>query len=310
MVTALITGAAGFCSGHLVRRLRADRDLHIVGTDIAPTTPALNGLHAYIQADVRDAAAISRLVEEVRPDVVYHLAGLIRGPAASIFAVNVQGGVNVMEALREYAPNARMLAVGSAAEYGNARNLTMPITEGYPGDPTGAYAISKYAFTLSALDYARLGNLKTVVVRPFNLLGAGIPSTLVVGAILQRAKAALAKPGPAEVVIGNLDTERDFLAVEDAVEAYCRLLDGEFWGQVFNICSGQPHSIRFVIEELLSHADRSVTVRVDPALVRADDVPVVYGSFEKAKAAIGFTPTIPLKSALRAAWNDSMERDV
>lgn len=306
MLTALITGAGGFSSRHLVSRLQANRDLRIVGSDLAPKAPASSGLHTYIQADVRDGAAISHLVADVRPDLVYHLAGLTRGPAASIFAVNLQGGVNVMEALREHAPEARMLAVGSAAEYGNARNAAMPITEESPCYPTGAYAISKYAFTLAALDYARRGDLKIVVVRPFNLIGAGIPTTLVVGAILMRAKAALAMPGSAEVVIGNLNTERDFLAVEDAVEGYCRLLDGEFWGQVFNICSGEPRSIRSVIEGLLSFADRPVTLRVDPALVRPDDVPVVYGSFEKACAAIGFSPHTSVKSALRAAWDDSM----
>jgi GDP-4-dehydro-6-deoxy-D-mannose reductase len=113
--------------------------------------------------------------------------------------------------------------------------------------------------------------------------------------------------GDPVVRIGNLDTQRDFVAVEDAVEAYLRLIRCDCWGEVFNVCSGQPRSIRSLVEQLLGFSKRPVRLLVDPALVRPADVPVAYGSWEKAHRAAGFAPATRLEDALRSAWNHAME---
>ncbi len=90
--------------------------------------------------------------------------------------------------------------------------------------------------------------------------------------------------------------------IEDVVEAYVKLVASEHWGTVFNLCSGEPRTVREVIERLLSHAPRELRLEIDPALVRPDDVPVVYGSSRKAHDAFGFEPRIPLEQAIAAAW--------
>jgi GDP-4-dehydro-6-deoxy-D-mannose reductase len=185
----------------------------------------------------------------------------------------------------------------------------MPISEECRCNPSGAYALSKYALSLAGLDYARKQGLNVVIARPFNIIGPGIPSSLVVGAILQRVKQALQGSEEVKIDVGNLDTERDFIAVDDVVDAYVRLLSGDNRGEVFNICSGEPRKIRTVVEELLSHSPRPIRLQVSTALLRTNDVVRVYGDWEKANRAIGFKPRSSLSEALHAAWSYEMERD-
>ncbi len=296
----LITGALGFCARHLASRLAAEPGVRLVGLDVVQA-PAPGPLDELVVGDVADQRVISQLIQRLQPDRVFHLAGAIGIPAAEVYRVNLLGTVSLLDAIKVHAPAARVLVVGSAAEYGPVTLADNPVSEEQPCRPRGAYAVSKHGATLAALDFARVG-LRVVVARPFNIVGAGIPSSLVVGAVLGRVRQALASGSEPVVRIGNLDTVRDFIAVEDVVEAYVKLVASEHWGTVFNLCSGEPRTVREVIERLLSHAPRELRLEIDPALVRPDDVPVVYGSSRKAHDAFGFEPRIPLEQAIAAAW--------
>ena len=132
----------------------------------------------------------------------------------------------------------------------------MPLAEDHECRPVGPYGLSKHAMTLAALDHARADGTKVIVARPFNLVGAGMPTNLVAGAIAQRTRQALAR-GESTITVGNANTQRDFIAVEDAVEAYVKLLQSGAWGEVFNICSGQATSIESIIQTLLSFSPPS-----------------------------------------------------
>jgi len=305
MQVALITGAAGFCARHLVERLRRVAGMRIVGFDRQSTVPSGIPVDEYVGGDIRDARQVASVVQAARPDCVFHLAGLLTGSAEDVYGVNLSGGLRLLEAVHSRAPDAGVVIVGSAAEYGPVTDL--PVREDHSCRPESPYALSKYALTLAALDYALRGRLKVIVVRPFNVIGRGIPSSLLVGALLERAKRALETPGTCAVPVGNVDTTRDFLAVEDAVDAYVRLLDCERWGEVFNVCSGQPRSVRSVAERLLSFSDRPLHLEADPFLKRPLDVPAIYGSSEKIERVIGFHPSIDMDVALRAAWDHHME---
>jgi GDP-4-dehydro-6-deoxy-D-mannose reductase len=255
-----------------------------------------------------------RITATVRPDEVYHLAGLTSGEVGDLYRVNILGTVHLLEAVRTTVPQAAVLVVGSAAEYGPAPPTDMPLNEQQPCRPEGPYGISKYAATLTALCAVRQHGLRVVVVRPFNLVGVGISPNLVVGAVLKRVQEALRNSPQKDctelvIAVGNLDTARDFLPVGDAVDAYVRLLRAGCWGEVFNVCSGQPRTVRSVLEELLSFSPRPVRLQVEPGLVRPSDVPLVYGSYEKAAVKVGFRPTGSLREALRTTWDHAMQRE-
>ena len=302
MKTTLITGVKGFCGRHLARHLSNEGGHRLVGVDLDAESPRGLPLDEYLAVDVSQAEQMAAAIQHTRPDRIFHLAGLVRAAPADLYRVNLHAAVHLLEAVRRIVPESRVLLVGSAAEYGKVNSADLPIDEAQPCRPFGAYALSKYAMTLAALDYAQGHGMKVVVVRPFNIIGAGVPISLVVGAILQRIKRTLATDADPVVQIGNLETKRDFVAVEDVVRAYAQLLCAEAWGQVFNICSGQPRSIRSVVERLLSFSSRPVRLETDPSLQRPTDVPVVYGSWQKARRLIGFQPHTDLDVPLRAAW--------
>lgn len=306
MTRALVIGAHGFCGRHLIRRLAAER-VEVIAADIPREWPEAP-VAAYLSRDVGDAEAISRLIENSRPDWVFNLAALTGGSESSIYRANTLGPVNVLDSVRRYVPNARVLLVGSAAEYGLVGPDLLPITEETPCHPVGPYGISKHAMTRAALDIASRHSMKVVIARPFNIIGPGVPQSLVLGAILGRAQEALKRPGEPVVMIGNLDTERDFIDVDDAVDAYIAMIRGEFWGEVFNICSGKPVKIRDLVAEALSHAPKPIKLEVDPKLVRPSDCPVIYGSHEKASKAFGFRPRVSLPRSLKRAWEYSAGR--
>lgn len=302
MTTALVLGAAGFLAKHVARALRQTGDVTVIGADVAPEPPQEGLYDRCCAVDIGDADSVSRLIEDLRPDWVFNLVGVARGSDEDIYRANLLGTVHLLEAVRVHAPDARMVLIGSAAEYGIVDESALPITEERVCNPVGSYGISKYAATMAAMSYAHRHGLKVVIARPFNIVGPGIGPGLVVGAILRRAKEALATQSQPAIKVGNLDTKRDFVAAEDVAAGLLAMIRGEHFGEIFNICSGEPRPIKEVIELALSHAPRPIRLEVDPGLVRSGEVKAIYGSYEKANRAFGFRPTVSLEESLEEAW--------
>lgn len=313
-VRALVTGAAGFCGRHLIARLAAEGGFVTAGVDRSDAPPRNLRLDEYYGADVGDAERIADVIACFRPDMLFHLAGIGGGssPAArdsssvATYKTNFMGAVHVLDGVYRRARECRVLLAGSAAEYGPVSPDNLPVTEDCPCQPSGPYGSAKYAATLAGLDYARRFGLKVVVARPFNIVGPGIPPGMVLGALLIRAREALAAPGDPVVWMGDLDSERDFVAVDDVMAAYLELLRGNFWGEVFNICSGTPHSIRAVAEILLANSPRPIRIQVDPSLA-SGSVRRIYGSCEKAKRAFNYRPLTGLEQTLNQTWAYSLQ---
>lgn len=310
MPVALVTGAGGFCGRHLIRRLKREdplrESLHIVGAVRGIAEPGQLDVDQHVFMDMTDPEQVLQVVKRVKPDMVFHLAGLIDGTQEALYRTNLLGTVYLLEALRIHASGARILLVGSASEYGYIPEQDLPVTEDYPCNPRSPRAVSKYLATRVALDYAHRLGMKVVVARPFNIIGAGVPRTLLVGAVLDRIKQAI-RSNASVIKIGNLDSQRDFVAVEDVVEAFLTMIQGEYWGEVYNICSGRPYPIRNVVMWLLSRAPGHIEPQVDQTLISPTDDQIVYGSPEKARQTFGFITSVSLEEALEAAWDHAMD---
>ena len=270
--------------------------------DVASPQRVPDWLDECADADVTDGHQVREAVRRFRPDRVFHLAGLARGADADIVRVNRDGTVHLLDAVRAEAPDARVLLVGSAAEYGLVDPADLPVTEAHPCRPVGAYARSKHEAVCAGLEMASRSGVQIVVARPFNIVGAGLSEDLVVGALVARIKRAIGPGGDGVVRVGQLDSGRDFVAVEDVVDAYARMVEGGGWGEVFNICSGEARSIRDVAERLCGMADTQVRLEVDAALVRTSEVSVIFGSGAKARERFGIAPSVPLEVSLASAW--------
>jgi GDP-4-dehydro-6-deoxy-D-mannose reductase len=290
--TALVTGGAGFAGRHL----RA-----LLPEAVSPSRSEL---------DLLDAGAVRSAVRDASPAVVFHLAALASvrrswdAPAETLTA-NVAMTANLLEAVRLEAPEATVVVIGSGEVYGPPESL--PVDEDAPLRPQNPYAVSKAACDLLAGQYADAFGMRVVRMRPFNHAGPGQSEDYVV-ATLTRQVAEAEAAGRDEVLLrtGNPDSARDFTDVRDVARAYVSAESLE--GGAFNVASGRAVTVRDLIELVRSASRLPVRHEVDPARMRAHDVPEVRGSAERLREATGWRPEIPLERTVADALEDWRER--
>ena len=301
MTTALVTGAGGFLAGHLRRVLAGRGTMRIAASDVRAMRA--EEYDAWHEADLTNAAAARALIERVEPSIVFHLAGANHGGAALLHAANVTAVANVLDAVRASAPAARVVLIGSAAEYGRVPADQQPVTEEFHGTPVSDYGRAKHAASVLASLAAKEWGAHVVVVRPFNAVGPGVAETLVTGAIIRRLRDALASPAPRSIRMGTVSSVRDFVAVEDVAEGILAAAERGRPGEAYNLCSGEGHRVSEVLERLLEFAGGAIAVEFDGGLMKTGEVDALVGSAAKAQRELGWRASTPLESSLRAAWD-------
>ena len=280
-----VTGARGFVGRWLVPRLERRGD----------TVLAVDR-----ELEVSQAPAVAQAVARASPDAVVHLAAQSSVTAAAAnpreaYRVNYLGTRAVLEAVRLHAPAARVLLVSSAQVYGSAPPGAPPFDEGAPLRPRSAYDWTKAAGDLLGADYAERG-LQVVRVRPFNHTGAGQGPGFFASAMARQIAEMETGKAPPVLEVGNLESVRDFLDVEDVVDAYVALLQDTIPSGLYNVASGRGRTMRELLELLLARAKLRPEIRVDKGRVRPTDVSV--GNAAKIEAATGWKPTRPLADTM------------
>jgi GDP-4-dehydro-6-deoxy-D-mannose reductase len=304
----LITGFTGFVGSHLADYLVARGDVEVFGMhrwrSRMDNVEHLRGRVQMVECDVRDAAAVRRVIREVRPDRIFHLAAQSYVPTswlapAETLGGNVLGQLNLFEAVRELDWPTRIQVAGSSEEYGLVLPSDVPIREESPLRPLSPYAVSKVAQDLLAYQYWQSYRLHVVRTRGFNHTGPRRGEVFVTSNFARQV--AEIEKGLREpvVLVGNLDSVRDFTDVRDMVQAYWLALEKGVPGDVYNICSGRGHTARQVLDILLGLAHVQVTVREDPARMRPSDVTLLVGDCSKFQAVTGWRPTIPFEVTLK-----------
>ena len=291
----LVTGSEGFVGRQLLPRL-AGAGHAVTGRDL--------------DLDVTELAALETAIAEIAPEAVIHLAAQASVAAAAAaeeltFRVNFLGSRAVLEAVVRRAPRARVLLVGSGEVYGRSPPGAAPFGEDAPLRPRSAYARSKACADLLAGEYAARG-LDVVRVRPFAHTGPGQADTYVLASFARQAAEIAAGRCAPRMQVGNLDTVRDFLDVDDVVDAYLRLLDPRVSAGVFNLASGVGRRIGDVLDALLARAGIRPTIEVDPARFRPTDRGV--GDASRLRRATGWAPRVAFDVTLERVWRDWRER--
>jgi GDP-4-dehydro-6-deoxy-D-mannose reductase len=286
---AFVTGKAGFVGGHLTAELEA------AGAEvIGPSREEL---------DLLDAEATRAALRAARPDAVYHLAALAsvgeswRAPAET-FDNNTRATLNLLEAVREEAPEAVVLHAGSGESYGPVPEERLPVTESEPLRPQNPYAVSKAAADLVAGFYADAHNLRVVRTRAFNHAGPAQSDMYVISAFARQiADAERARSQELVLETGNLAPRRDFTDVRDVVRAY-RLAVESGEAAIYNVCKGDSVPVADILAALTRLTDIAVEQRTDPARLRKHEVMDIRGSHARLTERTAWEPQIPLERTL------------
>jgi nucleoside-diphosphate-sugar epimerase len=278
---ALVTGGTGFLGPQLARELVAH------GFEVTAVGRS--------SGDVTDPQGMHKLVAAARPTHVFHLAGIRDGELDELLRINAWGTVKVLEAVAAEAPAARVLVVGSAAEYGETTHE--PVAEDHPLQPVTDYGVAKTAQELAAAALGARHGLDVTRVRLFNVVGPGEPTSFVASAIAGRIAAIQAGTAAPPLRTGDLTTRRDFVDVRDVARALSLAATRGDAGAVYNVCSGTATPIRRLVEELLaaSGLDVAVDSSPEPAVL---NVRGHAGSAERLRAATGWGPEWSLRDSL------------
>jgi len=303
MERVLVTGADGFVASHLLAELAGVGGCELCGVGLKEEPLAeVPGL-VYLVADLTDYAGLRAVLDDFRPDSVFHLAAQ---PSVALswkdpwltYRVNVVGQLNLMEALRELGTGASVHVACSSEEYGVVPPGRMPLAESMPMRPGSHYAVSKVSQELMGLMYHEAFGMRVIVTRGFNQAGPGQSPDFVVSSFAHQVASIEAGLVPPVIRVGNLEARRDFTDVRDTAKAYRMLMERGAAGTAYNVCSGVARPISELLEMLLGMTEVEIDVEPDPGRQRPSDIPVLLGDNSLIRRDVGWEPAIPIERTL------------
>lgn len=276
----LLTGAGGLIGRELLPALAA------AGFEVLPVSRS--------DGDLADAAVCRELLLRFQPDAVVHLAGGARGDRSELYRSNVLPTVHLLEEADGLASAPYFVVFGSAAEYGA---LEGPIAEAAPLRPLTEYGRAKAAQTALAVAIAAERGLPLTVVRPFNVVAAGLLASSALGNMREQLLASQGEPR--RVVCGRLDVVRDFVPLDAVVEGVLALLRSPAPGATINLCSGVGLDLESILRAMARRAGVCLEIVVDEALARLPAAPSVIGDPTLMRDLLGVSPTVTADSLAR-----------
>ena len=300
---ALVTGAGGFAGQWLCREL-VRHGWSVTGTSLGGDpgpgilSPEDHALVTWRREDLRVDGAAAAALDASAAEAVFHLAGVSFVPSAlddpvAALDANVGAGVRLLVEVRRRRSAGTLdpvvLLVGSAEQYGRHAADAMPLHEGGECRPRTFYAATKMAQEVFGLEAFRSDGVHVVCTRSFNHSGRGQAAQFLLPALVGRALSARAA-GERRVAIGNAESVRDFLHVEDVARAYRLLAESARDGEVYNVCSGAGATVADVAGEIFRAIGLDAVLEADAGLQRTVDVPFLVGSNAKLRADTGWAP--------------------
>ena len=256
------------------------------------------------ELDLLDRAAVDRLVRDVQPQWVFHLAAL-SSPAASwddpggTIATNAGLQANLLAALVKLDPMPRVVVVGSGDEYGRPPGRARRLDEATPLRPLTPYGVSKVTQDLLALQYHLSHDLPAIRMRPFNHAGPRQSPDFAIASFAQQIARIELGTQPPTLRVGNLETRRDFTDVRDIVRAYLLAAEKGKPGEVYNVGSGTAPKLREVVDLLIGMTRATITLEVDPQRQRTAEADVYVCDAHRFARLTGWHPQIRLERTLR-----------
>lgn len=309
MKKVLITGITGFAGSFLAEHLVGLVDYQIAGTFISEESlknvASIKDQLDLVKVDLTQKDAVEGLIQQKRPEMVFHLAAMasvgasFKDPVAT-FHNNIDSEIFLLEALRnEGLLDTKVMVISSAEVYGYVQPENLPLSENAPLRPGNPYAVTKIAQDFLGFQYSLAYKMPVIRVRPFNHVGPRQALGFVVSDFAKQIVDIEKGKQEPVVKVGNLEAKRDFTDVRDMVKAYALLMEKGESGEVYNIGSGVSHKIHEILDMLIGLSTVSITIEQDPAKLRPSDVPEIVSDNTKMVQITGWKPEIPLETTLK-----------
>jgi len=305
----LITGITGFVGSHMADYLLKNvPDVEIFGMR-RWRSRFENVSHLYqldnvtfLEGDLSDRSSISKILYEVRPDVVYHFAAQsfpessFKTPTYTL-NTNVIGTTNLLEELRllrEYDQlNPVIISVSSSEVYGNPKPDEVPIKESNPIRAANPYSISKVGHDLMSQYYYDAFNLKIIITRMFSHEGKRRGKIFALSSFAYQVVQNEKGLGDYTIKHGNLDSVRTYNHIDDAVHAYWLAVDKCDYGEVYNIGGDYTCTVGDALDMLISRSTVKDKLKkvLDPDRVRPTDITLQIPDSTKFREKTGWKPT-------------------
>ena len=300
MGPALVLAGNSFLGRHLCGGLRR------AGYEVVATARTPGGTPWMIRCDLTREEAIGELVGSLRPSWVFQCAAVTHSnEPGELYRLHVDGSLYLLRALARHVPDTPVLFLGSAAEYGPVPPDALPIRETHPAAPTSFFGASKLGQTATARAAAVEWNLRTLVVRPFNILGSGLPGHYFAAALAERLRRARAEGARGDFPVVNAEATRDFVDVRDVVEALVGLATraaptaGSM--SLYNVATGRETSILAVAQTLCRLAGDFQAVPAGRGGSRSG-IQRSCGDATQLRGVLGWSPRIPWEQSIEDMW--------
>jgi UDP-glucose 4-epimerase len=293
-----VSGGAGFIGSHLANQLHRRGHLVRVLDDLSSGEPTMldDGVNV-TRGDVRDIPKLWSLLQGI--DVVYHLAARVSVPASVLYPreyneVNVGGTVALLEACRDVGVQ-RVVLASSATVYGN--QAEQPVHEALTTQPAVPYAVSKVAAEQYLFTIGRLSNFETVALRIFNAYGPGQPLPPVHAPVIPQFIRQILGGGSV-VVFGDGSQSRDFVYIDDVVEALIKAATAPAIDQqIINVGSGVETPVSGLIEQIAQVTATKANVLYNSDASRG--IARLVADLHKARQLLGYEPSTDLATGLQ-----------
>ncbi|MBI3955104.1 GDP-mannose 4,6-dehydratase [Candidatus Gottesmanbacteria bacterium] len=308
---ALITGVTGFAGSHLAELLlRENVEVHGIQRwrSKSDNINQIRDKIVFHEADLLDAHSLYKVIDEVKPNYIFHLAAqsYVQSSWASpsnTLEVNIIGTVHLFEAMIKSNLKIPIQIACSSEEYGKVLKDELPINENNPLRPLSPYAVSKLAMDYLGYQYFESYGLKVIRTRGFNHTGprrGDVFSESTFAKQIAEIEKGLHEP---VVYVGNLDAVRDYTDVRDMVKAYYIAVEKCEPGEAYNIATGVGWKIKDVLNLLLSMSKVKIKIVPDKNRMRPSDVEVLIGDSSKFRKKTGWKPEIPFEKTMEDLLN-------
>lgn len=304
----LITGSGGFVGGHLIKEIKNRiPKANVIGLHRNPINQKINNVK-YVKVDLNDLEAVVKTFRLHKPDYVIHLAAESsvnyswENPANSL-ENNLNIYLNVLEALRKLNYFPKILSVGSSEVYGAVIKEDLPISENLSLKPLNPYAVFRVAQENISSIYNKSFGFKIIMTRSFNHFGKGQDQRFFIPKLICQILDKKIK----NIKLGDLNIVRDYIYIDDVVNAYLELLFEGKINSVYNISNGKGYKLNEILGIIEEISKIKKPIIIDHNLIRPSDNPIIIGDNTKIINETMWSPKVSLKEGLKKVIDDMRE---